>query len=63
MRVIVNSPFEEDIDNFQVLKNNIANVSAILILEKIRKLQIDDESKKKILEKIFEILKSNKDLK
>lgn len=51
MKVFVNFPeLEEDKEEFE---NRVANFHATLLVEKINQLNINDESKKKILDLIL----------
>lgn len=55
MKVIVNLPeLEEDKEK---LENRVANFHATLLIEKIRQLNINDASKKKILDLILKDVK------
>ena len=55
MKVIVNLPeLEED---KKELENRVANFHATLLIEKIRQLNINDASKKKILDLILKDVK------
>ena len=55
IKVIVNYPVgEEAIDEFQ---NRVADFKAILIIETIKRLNIDDASKQKVLEGVLDKLK------
>lgn len=55
MKVFVNLPeLEEDKEE---LKNRVANFHATLLIEKIRQLNINDASKKKILNLILKDVK------
>lgn len=55
MKVFVNLPkTKEDITE---LENRVANFHATLLINKIQSLNIDDKSKKKILDIILEDLK------
>lgn len=56
MKLIINgSSKQEDIDN---LNMNIAYLKAILIIESIKQLTINDKDKKKLLDKIISKLES-----
>jgi len=49
MNVIVNYP---DMNNIKQLQSNVAKFKAILIKENIDKMNIDADSKKKVLEEV-----------
>ena len=60
MKVIVNLPeLEEDEEE---LENRVANFHATLLIEKIKGLNINDASKKKLLDLILMDLKSQIDI-
>ncbi len=55
MRVFVNLPELEE--NKEELENRVASFHATLLIEKIRKLNINDATKKKILDLILKDIK------
>jgi len=58
MKVIVNLPeLEED---KKELENRVADFHATLLIEKIKQLNINDASKKELLNSVLEHLKDNK---
>lgn len=54
MKIIVNSP---DKDNSNILENRIADFHAILLIERIKKLNTSDKNKKEVLKSIENYLK------
>lgn len=58
MKVFVNLPeLQEDKEE---LENRVANFHATLLIEKIKQLDINDASKKKLLNLIFKDIKERK---
>lgn len=56
MKVIVNLPKTKD--DITELNNRVANFHATLLINKIQSLNIDDKSKKKVLDNILIDLKN-----